>query len=111
MNAEEFVQQFVILKESLIQEYFDTTSDTEVFDKIDKLDLDFEKEKILQEILDDVLTDALYTILLGLDGEAQIGDSQETYDLSDENGNKLTGSGEIEAYAWENFHGLKHDRK
>lgn len=53
-----------------------------------------------------VLRDAFYTTLLGLDGEAQIGERQETFKIEDENGNELTG-GEIESYAWEYFHNNK----
>ena len=53
--------------------------------------------------MDGALTDMCYTILLGLDGEANIGGTQEMYKIYDESGSELTG-GEIEAYAWEYFH-------
>lgn len=59
----------------------------------------------MREVLNAVLTDAFYTILLGLDGCAQIGGKQIEYRLADEHGNQLTGSGDIEAHAWEIFHG------
>jgi hypothetical protein len=59
--------------------------------------------------LDAVLRDAFYTVLLGLDGEAQIGGHQETYEITDENGNILTG-GEIESYAWEYFHNRRFEK-
>jgi hypothetical protein len=41
--------------------------------------------------------------LLGLDGEASIGDKQTMYKLFDEENNELTG-GEIEVSAYEYFH-------
>ena len=53
-------------------------------------------------------TDLAYTLLLGLDGEAQIGGIQHTYQLLDEEGNKLAGEGEIGSFAWEYFHGKDH---
>ena len=45
---------------------------------------------------------------MGLEGEAQIGERQESYKIEDENGNELTG-GEIESYAWEYFHNNKFE--
>jgi hypothetical protein len=56
-------------------------------------------------VLDGVLTDAFYTVLLALDGAASLGGRQVTYSLRDEGGREPTGSGEIEAAAWERFHG------
>lgn len=43
-----------------------------------------------------MLVDVNYTVLLGLDGEAKIGNQQELYKLIDEEGSELTG-GEIES--------------
>ncbi|MCS0082917.1 hypothetical protein NDJ28_10740 [Vibrio alginolyticus] len=48
--------------------------------------------------MDDSLTDALYTILLGLDGCASIGRHQIGYKLQDELGRELTGDLEELAY-------------
>ena len=66
------------------------------------------KTEKIRQILTGVLRDAFYTTLLGLDGEAQIGERQETYKIEDEAGNILTG-GEIEAFAWEYFHNHKFE--
>ncbi len=76
---------------------------------IQSLNLDHKQLGTLKEILMATLRDAFYTTLLGLDGEAQIGDRQEAYRLTDEQGNELTG-GEIEAFAWEYFHNAKASR-
>jgi len=51
------------------------------------------------------LTDLLYTVLLGLDGCASIGGTQEAYNLKDEKGNQL--NGEIEGFAYYYFQETK----
>jgi hypothetical protein len=56
--------------------------------------------------LNTVVTDVLYTVLLGLDGEARIGDKQVFYTVLDEQGNKICGvdvTGEVEALAYQRF--------
>ena len=72
--------------------------------QIKAMDLSAKELKALRAVLDGVLTDAFYTVLLALDGAASLGGKQVTYSLRDEDGNELTG-GEIEASAWERFHG------
>ena len=57
----------------------------------------------MKEIVDGILTDDFYTILLGLDGCANIGGLQVDYEIYDEDGNLLTGFGEIQAEAGEYF--------
>jgi hypothetical protein len=54
--------------------------------------------------LDTALTDAFYTILLGLDGAAPLGGTQRSYRLLDENGAIISaGDGALEALAYELF--------
>jgi len=103
MNAKEFVELFYTEKDNMIKQYFNNSKDTEVGLKIDSLGLTTEQMKIMQSIIDTALTDTMYTILLGLDGEASIGNVQETYKLCDNNEHELTNSGEIEQYAYEYF--------
>jgi len=57
----------------------------------------------LKKLIDTLLTDTFYTILLGLDGEASIGKKQTSYRIYDEKGHELTTSGKIEEYAYEYF--------
>jgi len=59
----------------------------------------------MNEIVGDILTDTFYTLLLGLDGEASIGGVQSSYKIHDKNGNEISSAGDIEAEAWEQFHG------
>ncbi len=102
MTPKQFAERFYLEKKQLIELYFNSTEQTPVSELIKSLDLDSEKKQVLKKIVDGALTDAFYTILLGLDGEAQIGTRQEAYSLQDEEGNELAG-GEIEEHAWEYF--------
>lgn len=104
MKSKEFVQLFHIEKNNLLDIYFNNLKNTEVGIDIEKLNLTQEQMEIMKGIIDKALTDTMYTILLGIDGEASIGGIQQEYKLYDENGNKLTGCGEIEEYAYEYFH-------
>jgi hypothetical protein len=108
MTPEEFAKNFYLERKSLVDLYLNNDNRSAVSELIASLRLDPEKTEKLRQILNGVLTDAFYTTLLGLDGEAQIGKSQETYKIQDENGNELSG-GEIEGYAWEYFHNNKFE--
>jgi hypothetical protein len=108
MTAEEFVKEFYIERKSLIEFYLKSDKQTDVGQLIASLNLDAEKSERLRQILNAVLRDAFYTVLLGLDGEAQIGTKQEAYKILDENEGEITG-GEIETYAWEYFHNNKFE--
>ena len=107
MTPEEFAKNFYIERKTLIDLYLNSDK-TDVSKLISDLQLDSEKTEKIRQILSGVLRDAFYTTLLGLDGEAQIGERQETYKIEDEAGNILTG-GEIEAFAWEYFHNHKFE--
>ena len=103
MTPEEFVVGFYKERENLMKSYFHPNTETDVGRMIQSLQLDEEKAELLKRMLNSTIRDVMYTILLGLDGEAAIGDRQETYKLLDEDDNLLTG-GEIEGHAWEYFH-------
>jgi|SRR5690554_1662063 hypothetical protein len=108
MTPEEFVKNFYLERKTLVDLYLSSDNKTDVSKLIADLQLDEEKTERLRQILNGALRDAFYTTLLGLNGEAQIGERQEIYKIEDENGNELTG-GEIESYAWEYFHNNKFD--
>jgi Elongation factor Tu C-terminal domain len=108
MTPEEFVKNFYLEQKSLVDLYLSSDNETDVSKLIADLQLDEQKTERLRQILNGALRDAFYTILLGLEGEAQMGERQETYKIEDESGNELTG-GEIESYAWEYFHNNKFE--
>ncbi|MFC5271816.1 hypothetical protein [Adhaeribacter terreus] len=103
MTPEDFIKGFYNEKEDLLQLYFNNEYEISIGKLINSLNLKDDKKATLYKILEQTLTDSMYTILLGLDGAASIRNRQEMYKLLDEEGNELTG-GEIESYAWEYFH-------
>jgi len=103
MTPAQFVRLFAKEKRDVIGSYLGDP-DTAVGAQIKAMDLSAKELKALRGVLDGVLTDAFYTVLLALDGAASLGGKQVTYSLRDEDGNELTG-GEIEAAAWEQLHG------
>ncbi|MCC9044037.1 hypothetical protein LNQ81_15275 [Myroides sp. M-43] len=101
MTAEEFVKGFYKEKQYLLKDYLTDNSKTKVAHLIKSLNLNENQTNIMREIIDATLTDVLYTVLLGLDGEAVIGDNQSMYEIKDEDGNII--SGNIESYAYQYF--------
>ncbi|MCL2062079.1 MAG: hypothetical protein FWH03_05585 [Firmicutes bacterium] len=104
MKAEEFVTIFKKHKDNMLNCYL-TTFDTKVSKFITDLRLNKEQMLILEKLIDTLLTDSYYTMLLGLDGVANIGGIQQTYKIYDEKGNLISDCGDIEVAAYEVFHG------
>jgi len=90
-------------KESLLAMYFDGDSGSAVVALIRELNLSPIQSERLHRIVDGILADSFYGLLLGLDGAASIGGSQQSYQLRDEQGDLLT-DGKLEGEAWEAFH-------
>ncbi|WP_322645557.1 hypothetical protein [Chryseobacterium sp. YIM B08800] len=106
MTVEEFVKNFYQEKQNILHSTFDIQSEhrTLVSTKIKELNLnDIETEKF-KKIISYLLDDTFYTILLGLDGSASIGDSQESLKIYDEEDNLISEGGDLEGYAYEYFH-------
>lgn len=102
MTADEFVKGFYLERQALIDKCFNKDDKTEVSNLIQSLNLDDKETERLRQILGGVLRDSFYTILLGLEGEAGIGNKPTRYKLFEEGNNELTG-GEIEVAASEYF--------
>ncbi|MCT2564161.1 hypothetical protein [Chryseobacterium herbae] len=107
MTTKEFVKNFYQEKQNILNSSFETQSEyrTLVSVKIEKLNLNKVQTEKLKEIVSSILTDSFYTILLGLDGSANIGGSQESFKIYDEEDNLISESGDLEGYAYEYFHG------
>ena len=106
MTTEEFVKNFYQEKENILNSCFDRESAyrTLVSVKIEQLNLAFEQNEKFKEVISDLLTDTFYTILLGLDGSASIGDSQQSFKIFDEDDNLISENGDLEGLAYEYFH-------
>ena len=102
MTPENFVALWKSEKASMLQMFTDQSGTTAAAQKIQAMQLTPDQLKKLGAVLDTVLTDAMYTLLLALDGEASIGGVQQIYELKSEDGTVLTG--ELEAEAWKQFH-------
>lgn len=106
MTTKEFVKNFYQEKQNILNSCFDNQSEyrTLVSTKIEALNLNENQTEKLKEIVSDLLTDTFYTILLGLDGSASIGNSQQSFKIFDENDNLISKGGNLEGLAYEYFH-------
>ena len=103
MTGEEFVKLCFEEIESILAEYFQEDSQSVAAAKLKALmEKGIEKAELF-ELLDLVLTENYYRLLLALDGEASLGNVQNMYRLYDEEGNLLNPCGEIEEAAYRYF--------
>ena len=105
MNAHDFVTAWRQEKDSLLVAFTGSDSTSLVAEQIRALHLSDVQIQQLTTVIDELLTDAFYTLLLGLDGSASIGGVQQTYRIFGEDGKLISTAGEIEAEAYEAFHG------
>jgi len=101
MDAREFASRWKREKDS----YLELVQAGEVRAGQQFLDLRLSEEQQSQlwSALDTALTDVFYTLLLGLDGCAQIGGVQETFRIYNEAGSLVSECGDLEAAAYEQF--------
>ena len=103
MTGEEFVRLCFAEKESILSEYCDPETESTVGAMVRELVRAGADQETLHKLLDLVLTENWYRMLLALDGSASLGGEQMTYEVRDEDGNILNECGELEAAAWEVF--------
>ncbi|NMK48642.1 hypothetical protein [Achromobacter sp. Bel] len=102
MDAKEFVANWDALRAELLAAFMAPDAASEVAAKVRAMGLSAEQSVQMQGVLDTVVKDTMVALLLGLDGEASIGDSQQAFTITDEDGTVIQG---IEEAAWERFHG------
>jgi len=104
MDAKTFVSHWKKEKDNFLSLYMSNEDEVEVVSKIKKMNLNDDQLNVLNGALNSVLNDVFYTLLLGLDGSADIGDGmQEAFKIYDEKGNLISPNGEIESEAYEQF--------
>ena len=103
MKAQEFVAAWKREKEDLVARFTDPAGSTLVAERIRSLDLSVAQREQVPAIIDAILTDVFYTLLLGLDGSASIGGIQQAYKVYGEDGELISDCGDIEAEAAEAF--------
>ena len=113
MTSDEFAKNFYIEKLNFLKSCFEEQSQypSAVNAKIKEMSLSNTQQEQLKIVIDTLLTDVFYSILLGLDGESSIGDTQQTYKIYDEEGNLISDCGELEASAYEYFHEGKYEEQ
>ena len=111
MTSDEFAKNFYIEKLNFLKSRFEEhpKHPSAVNAKIKEMALDSTQQEQLKEVIDSLLTDVFYSILLGLDGESSIGNIQQTYKIYDEEGSLISDCGELEASAYEYFHKRKYE--
>ena len=103
MTSAEFVENCYQEKQEMLKTYFDEKNETYVGELIKQMVSKGITNDEMKSLINSVMNESFYTMLLALDGEAALGDSQVMYELYDDNHNLLTGSGEIESTAFEMF--------
>ena len=85
MTAEEFVNNCYKEKQEMLKIYFDKEKETQVGNQIKNI---VSKGSILNDevkgLVNSVMNEVFYTILLGLDGETSLGDIQMQYKVYDD---------------------------
>ena len=105
MNAQQFVSHWLELKSELLEAFVGEQSTAEAATQLRRLGLTPEQNDQLRVAIDGILTDTMYTLLLGLDGAASIGTDQQPYTIADQEGNVISRGGELAEAAWSAFHG------
>jgi len=102
MNADAFVAKWYAEKEQLLAAAW--TPGTELAARITAMALSPMQAQQLRDVLDVLATDAMYALLLGLDGSAALGGDQRHYTVLDEDGSVIADEGDLEAAAYAWFH-------
>lgn len=102
MDAKEFVGNWQAHKAELLDAFMAPDGGSEVAAKVRALGLSAEQLAGMRDVLDAALRDTMYSLLLGLDGAASIGDAQEQFTITGEDGVVIQ---DIESEAWACFHG------
>jgi len=101
MSPEKFVTGFRELKDELVRGYLEAPNLYAGGAKVAEMDLSAPQRRLLREVLDLALTDALYSVLMALDGCASLAGEQHLYEIRDQDGNRI--DGELAGLAHEAF--------
>ncbi|WFC40551.1 hypothetical protein [Pseudoxanthomonas sp. SE1] len=99
MDAKQFVANWKAEKDHFLQ--YVNEPGSLAAKQLSALHLSEFQARQFPQLLDTILTDVMYTLLLGLDGCASIGGDQQAYSIRDEDGNVIS---DIETEAYEQFH-------
>ena len=113
MTSDEFAKNFYIEKLKFLKSCFEQSPQypNTVNTKIKEMGLTEIQTDQLKEMIDVLLNDVFYGVLLGLDGECPIGNIQQVYSIYDEEGCLISDWGELEVSAYDYFHGDKYEKE
>jgi len=104
MNANDFVAAWRRERDELLSIFTGPASQSETARLFGELQLSPDQQAKLVEALGSALTDTFYTLLMGIDGAANIGGVQEQFQLSTSDGTLVAKPGGLEVAAYEHFH-------
>ena len=86
----------------MLADYANASGQSAVVALLAEANLSQEQKGLVVSAIDTALTDAFYTVLLAIDGSASLGQTQQSFILTDSDGNMIAnGDGRLEAAAWE----------
>ena len=103
MDAMQFAKLWKEEVNSAISTYRESNQETLVGSLFEDMKLSADQEIVFWKLAETILDDTAYSILLGLDGSAQIGSDQQTYKIYSEDGVLISDCGDLEAAAYEVF--------
>lgn len=106
MDGKTFVANWDALKGELLASFTAQDSTSAVAAKVRAMGLSDAQTDQMRDVIDGVLKDTMFSLLLGLEGAASIGDEQQQFSISDEDGNVIEG---IEDAAWVCFANAQSD--
>ncbi|GHG66672.1 hypothetical protein GCM10010919_14580 [Alishewanella longhuensis] len=105
MTSDEFAELWKMEKDSFLKCCVEADDESELASYVRAMNLSPDQKERFDKAIDQLLTDVFYTLLLGLDGSASIGGVQQPYKILDENDSLISECGDLEAAAYEKFHG------
>jgi hypothetical protein len=89
-------------RDDMLANYANASGKSAVAILLAEANLSREQQGLIVSAIDTALTDAFYTVLLAIDGSASLGQAQQSFILTDGDGNMIAnGDGRLEAAAWE----------
>lgn len=108
MTTEQFTKGFHTHMLEMLDKHLSDNSNSHAHTLFNELNLNSNQKETLKQTLKSSYTDIYYSLLLGLDGCAPIGDLvQQQFTIFDENNNQICGNqvlGELETSAYDYFH-------
>jgi len=104
MGPMDFASACSFERNRMFADYANASGKSEVAALINLANLSSEQKQLVMSAINTALTDAFYTVLLAIDGSCSLGHTQQSFTLSDSDGNVIAnGDGRLEAAAWDAF--------